>query len=107
MSNANGLSSVSVAVYTLIILIHRPVNALQAERRDNFGNAVKTLIEDLLFVVRPTAQDEVNLCAACELVADTEAYTAVVGCTEYLLDMFEPVVPAVATLLADADRAEG
>lgn len=60
-----------------IIHIHSPVDALQAERRNNLRGYFETLIDLGFLLVCPLAQHEIDLCATSELIPYAETYTRV------------------------------
>ena len=67
----------------MIKLVHRPVNALQAERRNDLRRYLQSLVNLFFLFLGPCAKHEVNLRAACKLIAYAETHTRVRVCSYY------------------------
>ena len=60
-----------------IKLVHRSVDTLETEGRDNLRGHFETLIDGLFLLFGPFAEDEIDLRAAGIFIADTESYACV------------------------------
>ena len=61
----------------IIILVHGAVDALEAERGDEFGGHFEPFLNLRFLVVGPFAEHEIDLCAARIFVADAETHACV------------------------------
>lgn len=61
----------------IVELIHRAVDALQAEGRDDLGSHFQPLVNLFLLLIGPFSQDKIDLCATSVLVSDAEPYACV------------------------------
>ena len=62
----------------IVELVHGAIDALEAERGDEFGGDFKSVIDSLFLLVGPFAEYEVDLRPARVLVPYTEAHARVV-----------------------------
>ena len=84
--------------YGLIELVHRDLDASQAEALDDLLGLIQYLGHLLHLLGWELTQDVVDLSATREIVADAKAQAGVVLRAQHLGDILQPVVSGVASL---------